>query len=209
MEAVQMADGSNTPSFETVWAILQENALQMRELKESQKETDRQMKETDRLLKETIAASEEERREYNKRFGNIDNRFGDVIECMITPGLLDKLNDLGLDFQEASPNHKIRDHKNKIYFEIDAFLQNSDIAMLVEIKTNLSVKYINEHIKKQKKMRAYADLHNDKRTFLGAVAGIIVPSEVKQYALENGFYMIEPSGENFNITPPNNKPKEW
>jgi hypothetical protein len=193
---------ANPPTFDTVWALVKEVA-------ENQKETDRQMKETDRLLKETIAASEEERREYNKRFGNIDNRFGDVIECMITPGLLDKLNDLGLDFQEASPNHKIRDHKNKIYFEIDAFLQNSDIAMLVEIKTNLSVKYINEHINRLEKMRAYADLHSDKRTFLGAVAGIVVPSEVKQYALENGFYMIEPSGENFNITPPYNKPKEW
>jgi hypothetical protein len=179
-------------TFEHVWATLGEIA-------ESQKETDR-------LLKETIAASEEDRKEYNKRFGNLDNRFGDVIEGMITPGLMDKLNDLGLDFQEASPNHKIRDHKNKIYFEIDAFLQNSDTAMLVEIKTNLTINYINEHIKRLEKMRSYADLHNDKRVFLGAVAGVVVPSEAKQYALENGFYMIEPSGENFNITPPNNKP---
>jgi hypothetical protein len=105
------------------------------------KENAEQQKETDRLLKESIAASEKDRKEYNKRFGNIDNRFGDVIECMITPGLLDKLNDLGLDFQEASPNHKIRDHKNKIYFEIDAFLQNSNTAMLVEIKTNLTILY--------------------------------------------------------------------
>ena len=81
--------------------------------------------------------------------------------------------------------------------------------MLVEIKTNLSISYINNHINRLEKMREFADLHNDKRTFLGAVAGVVVPSEVKQYALENGLYMIEPSGENFNITPPHDKPKEW
>jgi hypothetical protein len=31
----------------------------------------------------------------------------------------------------------------------------------------------------------------------------------RDYALSQGFYLIEPSGENFNITPPQGKPKEW
>jgi hypothetical protein len=58
-------------------------------------------------------------------------------------------------------------------------------------------------------MRKYANLRGDKRVFLGAVAGIVVPDEVREYAINQGFYLIEPSGENFNITPPNGKPKEW
>jgi hypothetical protein len=32
---------------------------------------------------------------------------------------------------------------------------------------------------------------------------------VKEYALGQGLYVIEPSGETFNITPPNGEPKEW
>jgi hypothetical protein len=36
----------------------------------------------------------------------------------------------------------------------------------------------------------------------------MTPNE-KDYALKQGFYVIEPSGETFNITPPPNKPKEW
>jgi len=174
--------------FEQVWAALMEDREHLKETRE--------------LLKETI-------KENNKRFGDIDNRFGEVVEYMISPNLLDKFNNLGLDFQTASTNFKVRDHKNKIYFEIDVFLQNSDVAMLVEIKTNLSISYINEHINRLEKMRSFADFHNDKRTFLGAVAGIVVPSEVKQYALDNGFYLIEPSGESFNITLPHGKPKNW
>jgi hypothetical protein len=59
------------------------------------------------------------------------------------------------------------------------------------------------------KMRKYAQLHGDKRAFLGAVAGIMVTDDVKEYALKQGFYFIEYAGDNFFITPPNGKPKEW
>ena len=59
------------------------------------------------------------------------------------------------------------------------------------------------------KMRMYADLHGDKRTFLGAVGGVVVTEEVKMHALNQGFYVIEPTGESFDITPPDGKPKEW
>ncbi|MDR0502572.1 MAG: hypothetical protein LBH16_04555 [Treponema sp.] len=188
--------------FEQVWAALMENREQQKETDRQLKETDRQLKETDRLLKETIA-------ENNRRFGDMDNRFGDVVESLLSPTLIDRFIDLGVVFQTASTNFKVKDHKNKIYFEIDVFLQNGDTAMLVEIKTNLSISYINEHIKRLEKMRAFADLHNDKRSFLGAVAGVVVPLKVKNYALENGLYLIESAGENLNITPPHNKPKVW
>jgi len=58
-------------------------------------------------------------------------------------------------------------------------------------------------------MRKYADLHGDKRIFLGAVAGIVVTDEIRAYALSKGFYFIEYAGDNFYITPPSGKPKEW
>jgi hypothetical protein len=58
-------------------------------------------------------------------------------------------------------------------------------------------------------MRTYANLHGDKRSFLGAIAGVVVTEEARNYALDQGLYLIEPSGESFNITPPNGKPKEW
>jgi len=58
-------------------------------------------------------------------------------------------------------------------------------------------------------MRKYADLHGDKRIFLGAVAGIVVTDKVRDYALSQGFYFLEYAGDNFFITPPSGKPKEW
>jgi len=81
--------------------------------------------------------------------------------------------------------------------------------MLVETKATLTTEDVNEHIERLEKMRKYADLHGDKRTFLGAVAGVVMTTNVKEYALKQGFYVIEPSGETFNIIPPSGKPKEW
>ena len=201
MPATQTA---NPPSFESVWALIQENAQGIKELRESQKETARQMEETDRKMKETARQMEE----YNKRFGEFTNRFGEVVEYMIAPNLREKFWEMGLEFNQANPNAVFSEKKN-ILFEVDVLLQNGDKAMLVEVKTKLTTEDVKEHIERLEKMRAYADLHGDKRAFLGAVAGVVMTDNVKKYALDQGFYVIEPSGETFNITPPNGKPKEW
>ena len=94
-------------------------------------------------------------------------------------------------------------------FEIDVFLENYSKAMLVEVKTTPTTEDVKDHIERLEKMRKYADLHDDKRTFLGAVAGAVITDNVKKYVLKQGFFVIEPSGESFNIISPNNKPKEW
>jgi hypothetical protein len=169
-----------------------------KELRKSQEETDRQMKETDRQIKET-----------NKRIGFLNNRFGEIVEYMIAPGLFHKFNDMGFNFNGAIPNYFRGEKTLNIAFEIDAYLENSEMAMLVEIKSKLTTEDVKEHIQRLEKMRAYADFHHDTRVFLGAVAGVVMTPLVKQYALEQGFYVIEPSGETFNITPPDGKPKEW
>jgi hypothetical protein len=88
-------------------------------------------------------------------------------------------------------------------------LENGDKAMLVEIKTQLTVERIKKHIERLEKMRKHADLYGDKRTFLGAVAGVVVDDVSREYALNQGLYLIEPAGEDLTITQPNGKPKEW
>jgi len=199
MEATQSA---TPPSFETVWAALKEVA-------ELQKETDRQMKETTQQIKETEQQMKETDKRLDKQLGKLGNRMGEVVEHMVVPNLREKFRELGYDFPKANPNSNVSDRINKIYIEIDVLLENGDKALLVEIKTKLSTEDVKEHIERLEKMRKYADLHGDKRTFLGAVAGVVTTDNVKEYALKQGFFVIEPSGETFNIIPPNNKPKEW
>jgi len=172
---------TQTPNYDTVWAILQENAKQMKESRD----------------------------EFNKRFGEMTNRFGEIVEYMIAPNLKEKFKEMGLVFQRSNKDIDFTDSDNNINFEVDIMLENGYKAMLVEVKTKLTTEDVKDHIERLEKMRKYADSHDDKRTFLGAVAGVVTPTNVKDFALNKGFYVIEPSGETFNITSPSNKPREW
>jgi hypothetical protein len=233
------------PSFETVWAALQETDRMIKEsrkefeqekkeavrrqketdrqikesarrqkemarqMRESRKEFEQQKKETDQEMKESRKRFEQEMKEYNRRFGEFTNRFGEVVEYMIAPNLCEKFRELGYNFPKANSGTRVNDHYNKIHFEIDVMLENGDMALLVEVKTKLTTEHVKKHIERLDKMRIYADLHDDKRSFIGAAAGVVMTPYVKDYALKQGFFVIEPSGETFNITKPYNKPKQW
>jgi hypothetical protein len=195
MPAVQTA---NPPSFESVWALIERVGERLDRVGEKQAELVESQKETDRIVKETA-----------KQIGKLNNRFGEIVEYMVAPNLREKFKEYGLKFREAMTDRVFSDDDDNTLFEVDVFLQNGDKAMLVEVKTTLTTEDVKDHVERLEKMRKYADLHGDKRTFLGAVAGIVMTSNVKEYALGQGFYVIEPSGETFNITPPSGKPKEW
>jgi len=213
METPQTAPPA-TP--EMVWAILRELAADQRELAASQKETDRAIKEftasnaaSHREMDRAREEMERVLKETGRRLGDFTNSFGEIVEYMVAPNLQDRFFDLGMDFQEVGKDIKIRDKKNGIHFQIDVYLQNHDRAMLVEVKADLAIADVNAHMERLEKMRRYADLRGDKRVFLGAVAGVVVKDKVREYALSQGLYLAEPSGETFNITPPHDKPKEW
>jgi Holliday junction resolvase-like predicted endonuclease/regulator of replication initiation timing len=226
MPATQTAN-PNPSTFESVWALIQELGEKQKELRESLKETIQELgeknkenaegqkelreslKETERLMKESEQQQKKKNDEFYEKLGHLTNLFGDVTEAMIAPKICEKFEAFGFNFPRANPNVIINDRVNDISFEIDIMLENGDKAMLVEVKTKLTAERINKTIEKLKKMRQYANLHGDKRAFLGAVAGIVTTDEIKKYALEQGFYFIEYAGENFYITPPSGKPKEW
>jgi hypothetical protein len=192
------SDYSNGSPFEQIWAILQETAKRQEEtdrivkdVAERQKETDRQMKETDRQI------------------GKLGNRFGEMVEYMVLPNLVDKFRELNFVFTKAYPHAAIKDEENRIVTEIDITLENGDKVMIVEVKSKPSIDDIKDHIERMGKIRLHADLHNDKRKYLGAVAGMVINDNERDFILKNGFYVIEPSGETFVITSPNGKPREW
>lgn len=194
---------ASTP--EAIWAIL-------REIAQSQKETDRLIKENKREMEEAKLEIKETFRQLkisDKKFGELNNRFGEIVEYMIAPNLCKKFRELGLNFQKSTNRTAVDDFDNDIHFEIDVMLENGEKAMLVEVKTTFTTEQVKEHIKRLEIMRKYSDLRGDKRSFLGAVAGVVIRPNVKKYALEQGFFVVEPSGETFNITSPQGQPKEW
>ena len=85
--------------------------------------------------------------------------------------------------------------------EIDVFLEDGDIAILIEVKTTLKTEDVLEHIERLKKYRHGIDAkgHGDKKRFIGAV----VSEEVAKFAQKNGMDVIVQSGDAVKIiTPP-------
>ncbi len=178
-------------TFEQVWAVLDRVSKKQEELVEIQKATDRQIQRTESEL------------------GRLSKRMGEVVEFMVAPNLCEKFREFGFNFSQSNQNTIVSDKANKISFEIDVKLENYSKAMLVEVKTKPTTEDVKDHVKRLEKMRKFADLHNDKRAFLGAVAGAVITDNVRKYVLKQGFFVIEPSGEGFNITSPKGQPKEW
>jgi len=180
-------------TFEKVWTALME-------LRETQAETSRQIEETGRQMKET-----------DKRLGFLGNRFGETIEHLVKPNMLLKFRKLGFVFTKVYSNAEIRDENNKIITEIDLTLEDGDKVMLVEVKSKPTIEDINEHVERIEKVREHANLRNDKRKYLGAIAGIVINENEKQFSFKTGFYVIEPSGDTFNILVPEGSysPRMW
>jgi hypothetical protein len=201
--------------FQETDRIVKETAQQMKETDRRQQETDRivkenaeQLKETDRQMKETA----QQMKETDRQLGKLGNRFGEMVEYMVVPNLVAKFQELDFTFTRASRDVKIADKEHQLFMEIDAFMENGDKVMIVEIKTKPDINDINDHLDRMKKLRRYADLHRDRRGYLGAMAGMVFDDSVKNYALKNGFYVLEPSGETFTVTDPKDKgytAQEW
>jgi hypothetical protein len=226
---VEAAQTVEQPNFETVWAglqevrqILKENAEQEKQRKESAEEWEKQRKKrAEEWEKQRKERAEEWEKQYRKirritegnakLIGKLGNRFGEMVEHMVKPNLVKKFRELGYVFTKAYQDATIEDKKNNIITEIDFTLENGDKVMIVEVKSKLTTDDITDHIERMKKVRTHADLHNDKRKYMGAIAGMIMSESEKIFALKNGFYVIEPSGETFTITAPEGSysVREW
>ena len=206
-----MAETTNTEfppaTFEEVWALTRENAQQFKEIREQMKETERlfketreQMKETDRIIKEN-----------GKQMGYLNNRFGEMVEHLIVPNMTEKFNELGFNFIRSLENLKIREQgKTNTLAEIDILLENTDVALAIEVKAKPRQSEVDDFLLKMEVLRKDANKRGDRRRFLGAIAGAIMDESLRVYALKCGFYVVEQTGDTVRIVQPEGfKPREW
>ena len=209
------AQTQEKPSFETVWAILQEVAQSQKEtdriIKERAEDFAKEQKENARERKENAREWRERADRLDKQLGKLGNRFGEMIEYMVKPNLVGKFRKIGFVFTKASSAPLHVEGENRILSEVDVFLENGDKVMIVETKSKPSTEDINDHVLRMEKLRIWADKRNDKRKYLGSIAGMVFNDNEKNYAKKCGFYVIELSGETFTITAPEGEysPREW
>lgn len=148
--------------------------------------------------------------ELSKNVGGINNRIGELTEGLFSPELWEKFNKLGYPVTSQCCRKEFRLNKTLIA-EADVYIENGEYAIPVEIKANLQAADIDGHIDRIQKIRQYLDAHGDKRKLIGAVAGATVTDKVRDYAHENGLFVITQNGDSTSIasTPKGFEPREW
>jgi len=163
-------------------------------------------------LMEMFKKNREQMKETDRLIGNLGNRFGELAEHLVAPGIVDKFNAIGFDFAEISPNgREFKDPKTKQHLaEVDIILENSDIFIAIEVKSKLLKLDVDKHINRMEVLRRIADSKNDKRKYQGAIAAAITTTETKNYAHESGFYVLEQSGDTMKLDLPEGfVPRNW
>jgi hypothetical protein len=197
-------------TFDDVWLLFKETDRQIKEIglqmDRQIKETDRQFKETDRQFKET----DRQFKETDRKISKLGSRIGELVEELFFPNIRGKFSQLGYIFGKAAPDVSYSDAQGRIIAEVDILLENEDAVLAVEVKTKLAKSDVWDHVRRMEKLRRYADEHQDRRKLLGAVAGAIAPDPVKAFAVENGFFVLEQSGDTVQISVPEGfEPKIW
>ena len=156
----------------------------------------------------------EQIKQTNKDVAGLTSSIGKIIEGMIGgDNIIDQFQALGYaDLDDFCENKKFRNKKLGIKGEIDLFIENGVIAILVEVKTTLETADVRKHIQRLENFRRCVDAKGgDKRRFIGAVAGAVIKGDAAEVAIENGLYVIVQAGDSFKIvTPPEGfKATEW
>ena len=169
-------------TFEKVWASIQE-------------------------LKEENA---KQARLLDKKLSALGNRFGEMIEYLAGPGLPASFEILGYGYLTFCRDKEFKTGK-QVIAEVDVFLESPHVAIVVEMKSKPDIDDIKDHIERMGKLRKCAEDNGDKRKYYGALGGMVWGENEKKYALKCGFYVIEPSGNTFEVIKPEGEfaPRAW
>jgi hypothetical protein len=172
---------------ETVWALLQENAQQMREYRaeaeKSRVEFDRRMQETDRIMKEL-----------QKTVGGIANNQGFVTEeYFFNSFKKGQQNFFGEKFDEIEKN--IKPKTKKLQDEYDIVLYNHTAVAIIEVKYKANITDIPTVLKKADTFRILFPDYKDFKIYLGLASMSFYP-ELEQECINEGIAIIKQVGDN-------------
>jgi hypothetical protein len=206
---------SLNPTLDDIWKLFQETD---RLLKEQAKEADRRFQETDRLLKEQARETdrrfqETERlfRETDKKLDKLDDLFnsqwGRLIESLVDGALVPLLNQRGVAVEQTTTRAK-GCHAGQNW-EFDIIAINGRDIVIVEVKTTLRPKDVQQFLKKLSHAKQWMKHYADK-TIYGAMAYLVANAGAETMASHRGLFVIRATGNGASILNEDGfTPKVW
>ncbi|MFZ4664877.1 MAG: hypothetical protein ACOYME_00440 [Prochlorotrichaceae cyanobacterium] len=180
-----------------------ENEQRQREYEERQRKHDAEMEEFRKSMEETrkIVA------QTNKQMGAITSRWGEFVENLIKPAAVRLFQEQGIEVHHTCLRVEAHDYRGSV--EIDIWAENNNEIVAIEVKSHLKVRDIKRFVEVLDRFKEVFPKYVDYRLY-GAVAGIKIDEKADKYALEQGLFLISPSGDSVAIEPKEGfKAKVW
>ena len=183
-------------TYEEILNLFRETDRKFQEVAESQKETDRKFQETDKSIKAL-----------SKNLGEIGNRLGEFVEHLVMPTVVRLFQAQGLEVHEVHSDIKAKREGQGI--QVDVLVVNDGVLIAIECKSKMTTAHVDEHIQRMNQLKPMLPAYRHHQAF-GAVAALVMPDDVAEYAEEQGFYVLVQSGETLTIgNEPEFRAKAW
>jgi len=209
--AVETPAKSSITLEEAVILMTTSMAEMSKKMAETEAELSRKLAASNAIIAETSKKREEDRDALDKWVGYFGNSIGNIVELVLIPGIKKKINDLGHSFNSLSPRKQFYHANGKTYAEVDLFLENGEEVMVVEVKTQLSVKEVERQLKRLELLRKNEAGSLKGKIIYSAVAGLQIEEDAREMALGLGMYVVEmvEDTKSVNVIKPSGKLGTW
>jgi hypothetical protein len=129
-----------------------------------------------------------ENREMNRRWGELANRLGTLVEDLMAPSLPRIVKEvLGIEVDDLFVRYRRR--RNGQTYEYDAIARAGDLAVLNYTKATLSSRDVDRFVEDIERFREIFPEHAD-RPIIGVLAALSVESSVLAYAEKTGLLVL-------------------
>ncbi len=202
-------------TYEAIMGMLRETGLKIEQLAEDRRmdiearraeAEERRVSDERRMQEASVRWRELERlsKATDKKIAALGDRIGEIVEHMIGGDIINQFQELGYSITAYSRDKIFAVPDTNEHGEVDLLLEDGNVTILIEVKTNLKTEDVLDHVKRLEKYRRYYNARNralDEQHFIGAVAGAVVKPNVAEFAQKEGLYVIVQSGEAVEILP--------
>ncbi len=121
---------------------------------------------------------------------------GEFVEHLVMPTVVRLFQAQGLEVHEVHSDVTAKRDGQGI--QVDLLVVNDGVLIAIECKSKMTTAYVDQHVERMNKLKRMLPAYRHHQAF-GAVAALVMPNDVAEYAEEQGFYVLVQSGETLTL----------
>ena len=204
LKGVSTSQKETEKNLKEVSVNQKETEKNLKEVSASQKETEKNLKEvsasqkeTEKNLKELSISQKETDRQIQKIGGRFNQRWGTLVESLVEGKLVRIFQDRGIDITQTHTRSQSEWRKPDGRIErreFDIIVANGTEVVVVEVKTTLTPKDVNDFLETLRDFRKYFPRYKTE-TLYGAVAYLASENKAHPLAEKEGLFLIRATGD--------------